>query len=70
GRAMIAVRILDGRGWRFVPTGGLEETGSGYKASLEAIEAGLRLRDILGMADEKAARMDEYLGGEGSGEEA
>ncbi len=61
GAAMIAVRILDGRGWRFVPVERLEETERGYKASLDTIDSSLRLRDIVAMADKAARRLDEYM---------
>ena len=63
GKAMIAVRILDGRGWRFIPLERLEETGKGYKVPLSIIDSGLRMRDILAMADKHSSRLDEYLEG-------
>ena len=68
GEAMIAVRILDGRGWRFIPLDRLEETGGGFKIPLGKIDSGLRFRDIVALADRASRRLDEYLEAESGGE--
>lgn len=52
GHGYIAVKILDGRGWRFVPVSEVEETkGGNYKVSLKSIEEGLRINDLVKIAD-------------------
>ncbi len=62
GRAFIAVRVLDGRGWRFVPVEELEETrGGNYKVSEEVLEnKSLSLEELIRMAD-KTAKLDQFM---------
>lgn len=52
GYGYIAVKIMDGRGWRFIPVNKVEETrGGNYRVSLEDIERGLRINDLVKIAD-------------------
>jgi len=52
GQGYIAVKIMDGRGWRFIPIDKVEETrGGNYRVSLENIEKGLRISDLVKIAD-------------------
>ena len=52
GQGYIAVKIMDGRGWRFIPIDRVEETrGGNYRVSLENIEKGLRISDLVKIAD-------------------
>jgi len=52
GHGYIAVKIMDGRGWRFIPIDRVEETrGGNYRVSLENIEKGLRISDLVKIAD-------------------
>lgn len=63
GLAFIAVKILDGRGWRFVPAGRLSETGGGsFKVGLGEVERGLRLRDLEVLVSGGYRSLDEYIG--------
>ena len=62
GMAFIAVKILDGRGWRFVPVEKLSKTrGGSFKAELSEVERGLRLRDLEVLASKGFRSLDEYL---------
>ncbi len=52
GSGYVAVKILDGRGWRFIPIERVEGTrGGNYRVSLEAIENGLRIDDLVRMTE-------------------
>ncbi len=52
GQGYIAVKIMDGRGWRFIPIDKVEETrGGNYRVSLENIEKGLRISDLVKIAN-------------------
>jgi len=59
GYGYIAVKIVDGRGWRFIPVDKVEETrGGNYKVSLENIENGLRINDLVKIADRTRSIME------------
>ncbi len=61
GHGFIAVKIMDGRGWRFVPVELVEETrGGNYRVSMEAIEKGYTLRDLVKLCD-KTRSLTEWL---------
>ncbi len=63
GMAFIAVKILDGRGWRFVPAERLSRTrGGSFKVGLEEVERGLRLRDLEVLVSGAYRSLDEYIG--------
>ncbi len=59
GYGFIAVKIMDGRGWRFIPLEMVEETrGGNYKVSVEAIEKGYRLDDIVRLCSKTRCILD------------
>ncbi len=61
GQGFIAVKIMDGRGWRFIPLDMVEETpGGNYKISLDTLEQGLKINNIISLAD-KNKQITEYI---------
>ncbi len=61
GQGYVAVKIMDGRGWRFIPIDKVEETrGGNYRISLENIERGLRISDLVKIAD-RTRSLTEFL---------
>ncbi len=59
--AFIAVKFLDGSGWRFIPVELLEETRGGrFKVTEEAYNKGLTLKELCGIVD-GVASLDKFL---------
>ncbi len=52
GIGFIAVKIMDGRGWRFIPLDSLEETSGGnYRVSVKSIDEGYTIDYIIKLAE-------------------
>ncbi len=52
GEGFIAVKIMDGRGWRFIPITMLEKTPKGnYKVSVELLEKAMSLDEFIRYAE-------------------
>ncbi|MCD6487827.1 MAG: Holliday junction resolvase [Desulfurococcales archaeon] len=61
GLGFIAVKIMDGRGWRFIPIEKLEVTrGGNYRVSIDTIDSGLLLKDIVRLG-ESITSLDKWL---------
>lgn len=61
GYALIAVKYMDGSGWRFIPLEKLGKTSSGlWKVNPKTVEEGLTLEDINRLADNTKS-LEEYL---------
>ncbi|WFO74527.1 Holliday junction resolvase [Desulfurococcaceae archaeon MEX13E-LK6-19] len=61
GKGFIAVKIMDGRGWRFIPLEKLVETpGGNYKVPLEELDNALDLKGFIKLAD-SSRKITEWI---------